>query len=73
MYVQPLSTSLQHSCVQRFAPISSAMPIQDQVFLTLMELRQNFAVADLARWFKRSTSHVSKIIEHWIDVLAEHS
>ena len=61
------------SCVQGFAPQSSTMPVQDQVLLTIMKLRQNFVLADLARRFKRSASQVSKTIKHWIDVLAEHT
>lgn len=61
------------SCLQGFAPSSSIMPVQDQVLLTLMKLRQNFPGADLARRFKISASKVSKIITHWIDVLAEHT
>lgn len=60
------------SCLQGFAP-NSTLPVQDQVLLTFMKLRQNFAVADLARRFKRSASQVSKIIAHWIDVLAVHT
>ena len=61
------------SSLQGFAPQSSTMPVQDQVLLTIMKLRQNFVLADLARRFKISASQVSKTIKHWIDVLAEHT
>ncbi|CAM4487669.1 unnamed protein product [Leuciscus chuanchicus] len=43
------------SCLQRFAPTTSALSAEDQILLTLMKLRQNFVIADLARRFKMST------------------
>ena len=61
------------SCLQGFVRQSSTMPAQDEVLLTLMKLRHNFAVADLARRFKRSASQVSKTLTHWVDILAEHT
>ena len=61
------------SCLRGFVRQSSTMPAQDEVLLTLMKLRHNFAVADLARRFKRSASQVSKTLTHWVDILAEHT
>lgn len=61
------------SCLQRFAPTSSALPAEDQILLTLMKLRQNFVIADLARRFKMSPGQVSKTLKFWIDVMAEHT
>lgn len=49
------------------------MPVVDQILLTLMKLRQNFVIADLARRFKRSPGQVSKTLKFWIDVIAEHT
>ena len=45
----------------------------DQILLTLMKLRQKFIIADLARHFKRSPRQVSKILQFWMDVIAEHT
>uniref|UniRef100_A0A674A1E1 DDE Tnp4 domain-containing protein n=1 Tax=Salmo trutta TaxID=8032 RepID=A0A674A1E1_SALTR len=61
------------SRLQGFAPTSSTMPVVDQILLTLMKLRQNFVIADLARRFKRSPGQVSKTLTFWIDVIAEHT
>lgn len=61
------------SCLKGFAPTSSTMPVVDQILLTLMKLRQNFVIADLARRFKRSPGQVSKTLTFWIDVIAEHT
>ena len=61
------------SCLQRFAPTSSAFSAEDQILLTLMKLRQNFVIADLARRFKMSPGQVSKTLTFWIDVIAEHT
>ncbi len=48
------------SCLQGFAPTSSAMPVADQILMTLMKLRQNFVIADLAKHFGKSHGQVSK-------------
>lgn len=61
------------SCLQRFSPTSSALSAEDQILLTLMKLRQNFVIADLARRFKMSPGQVSKTLKFWIDVIAEHT
>ncbi|KAJ8278435.1 hypothetical protein GJAV_G00087590 [Gymnothorax javanicus] len=60
------------SCLQPFAPAISSMSVVDQILMTLMKLRQNFVMADLARRFKTSQSRVSKIVRRWIDVMSEH-
>lgn len=60
------------TCLQSFAR-TSTMPVVDQIFMTLMKLRQNFVMADLANRFKVSTSQVSKTIKFWIGVMAEHT
>ena len=49
------------------------MPVVDQICLTLMKLRQNFVLDDLAKRFQRSRSEVSKIFTFWIDAMAEHT
>lgn len=41
--------------------------------MTLMKLRQNFVMADLARRFKTSQSQVSKTVGMWIDIMSEHT
>ena len=61
------------SCLQHFAPKSSTLPAEDQILLTLMKLRQNFVIADLAKRFKMSPGQVSKTLKFWIDVIAEHT
>ncbi|KAJ8375535.1 hypothetical protein SKAU_G00061150, partial [Synaphobranchus kaupii] len=61
------------SCLQPFTPTSSSMPVVDQILMTLMKLRQNFVMADLARRFKMSQGQVSKTVGMWIDIMAEHT
>uniref|UniRef100_A0A8C9Z9W7 DDE Tnp4 domain-containing protein n=1 Tax=Sander lucioperca TaxID=283035 RepID=A0A8C9Z9W7_SANLU len=61
------------SCLQHFAPKSSALPAEDQILLTLMKLRKNFVFADLAKRFKMSPGQVSKTLKFWIDVIAVHT
>ncbi|XP_016417374.1 uncharacterized protein LOC107747409 isoform X2 [Sinocyclocheilus rhinocerous] len=61
------------SCLQGFAPTSSAMPVADQILMTLMKLRQNFVIADLAKRFGKSHGQVSKTVKLWIDVLYKHT
>ncbi|XP_035853758.1 uncharacterized protein LOC118494305 [Sander lucioperca] len=61
------------SCLQHFSPKSSTLPAEDQILLTLMKLRQNFVIADLAKRFKMSPGQVSKTLKFWIDVIAEHT
>lgn len=60
------------SCLQTFAPASSSVPIVDQILMTLMKIRQNFVMADLAQWFKTSQDQVSKTVGIWIDIMSEH-
>lgn len=61
------------TCLQPFAPTSSSMPVVDQILMTLMKLRQNFVMADLARKFKTSQGQVSKTVGIWIDIMSEHT
>ncbi|KAK9952733.1 hypothetical protein ABG768_018540, partial [Culter alburnus] len=61
------------SCLQRFAPTSSALPAEDLILLTLMKLRQKFVIVDLARCCKMSPGQVSKTLKFWIDVMDEHT
>lgn len=49
------------------------MPIVDQITTTVMKLRQNFVMADLARRFKISQGQVSKTVGMWIDIMSEHT
>ncbi|KAL7387754.1 hypothetical protein ABVT39_000377 [Epinephelus coioides] len=51
---------------------SPSMPVVDQILLTLMKLRQNFVMADLARQFKISQGQVSKTMGIWLDIMCEH-
>ncbi|XP_049905572.1 uncharacterized protein LOC126393433 [Epinephelus moara] len=60
------------SCLQPFAPASSSMPVVDQILMTLMKLRQNFDMADLARRFKTPQHQVKKTVGMWIDIMSEH-
>uniref|UniRef100_A0A667W8G4 THAP-type domain-containing protein n=1 Tax=Myripristis murdjan TaxID=586833 RepID=A0A667W8G4_9TELE len=60
------------SCLQPFAPTTSSVPVVDQILMTLMKLRQNFVMADVARRFKTSQSQVSKTVGQWIDIMSEH-
>lgn len=50
------------ACLQPFAPASPSMPVVDQILMTLMKLRQNFVMADLACRFKTSQGQVSKTV-----------
>lgn len=59
------------SCLQPFALTTSSVPVVDQILMTLMKLRQNFVMADLARRFQISQSQVSKTVGHWIDLMSE--
>ncbi|XP_055032015.1 uncharacterized protein [Misgurnus anguillicaudatus] len=61
------------TCLQPFAPSSSSMPVVDQILMTLMKLRLNLVMADLARRFKTSQGQVSKTVGIWIDIMAEHT
>ncbi len=60
------------SCLQPFSPTTSSMPVVDQNLMTLMKLRQNFVMADLAQQFKTSQGQVSKTVGLWIDIMSEH-
>ncbi len=60
------------ACLQPFAPASPSMPVVDQILMTLMKLRQNFVMADLARRFKISQGQVSKTVGMWVDIMCEH-
>ncbi|XDV26614.1 hypothetical protein PO909_030270 [Leuciscus waleckii] len=61
------------TCPQPFAPTSSTMPVVDQILMTLMKLRLNFVMADLARQFKASQGQVSKTVGICIDIMSEHT
>ncbi len=41
--------------------------------MTLMKLRQNFVIADLAKRFGKSHGQVSKTVKFWIDALYKHT
>uniref|UniRef100_A0A671UHG4 THAP-type domain-containing protein n=1 Tax=Sparus aurata TaxID=8175 RepID=A0A671UHG4_SPAAU len=60
------------ACLQTLAPASPSMPVVDQILMTLMKLRQNFVMADLARRFKISQGQVSKTVGMWVDIMCEH-
>uniref|UniRef100_A0A671XQ01 DDE Tnp4 domain-containing protein n=1 Tax=Sparus aurata TaxID=8175 RepID=A0A671XQ01_SPAAU len=60
------------ACLQPFAPASPSMPVVDQILMTLMKLRQNFVMADLARRFKISQGQVNKTVGMWVDIMCEH-
>lgn len=60
------------ACLQPFAPATPSMAVVDQILMTLMKLRQNFVMADLARRFKISQGQVSKTVGMWIDIMSEH-
>ncbi|XP_034043800.1 uncharacterized protein LOC117525943 isoform X1 [Thalassophryne amazonica] len=60
------------ACLQPFSPASPSMPVVDQILMTLMKLRQNFVMADLARRFKVSQGLVSKTVGMWVDIMCEH-
>ncbi|XP_024124610.1 uncharacterized protein si:dkey-56d12.4 [Oryzias melastigma] len=59
-------------CLKPFSPTSLSMPFVDQILMTLMKLRQNFVMADLARRFKVSQREASKTVQMWIDIMFEH-
>lgn len=59
-----------HLMVQVLLPFrkrSFSLPVVDQILMTLMKLKLNSLVGDIARRFKVSQSLASKIIAHWID------
>ncbi|XP_057673018.1 uncharacterized protein si:dkey-56d12.4 [Corythoichthys intestinalis] len=59
------------STMLQFGKKSCSIPIVDQILMTLMKLRQNLALGDLAHRFRVCTSTVSNIITYWIDTLGE--
>lgn len=60
------------ACLKPFSHVSSSMSVVDQILMTLMKLKQNFVMADLARRFKISQGQVSKIVKMWVDIMCEH-
>ncbi|XP_042350772.1 uncharacterized protein LOC121949214 [Plectropomus leopardus] len=60
------------SLLQPFAPTSLSTPVVDQILMTLMKLRQNFDMADLARRFKTLVTEVRMTVGVWIDIMCEH-
>ncbi|XP_076471887.1 uncharacterized protein LOC143301465 [Babylonia areolata] len=58
--------------VQQFAHKKWRMPVSEQILMTLMKLKLNLLLADLARRFGVSESLVSKTISFWIDALETH-
>lgn len=54
-------------------PCSPSVPVVNQIPTTLMKLRQNFVMADLARRFKISQGQVSKTVGMWVDITHEGS
>lgn len=60
------------ACLKPFSNASSSMSVVDQILMTLMKLKQNFVMADLARRFKISQGQVSKIVKMWVDIMCEH-
>lgn len=58
-------------CMSKFGKKGVKMPVSDQILMTLMKLRLNLFLGDLARRFGVSESFVSKTITYWIDKLAK--
>ncbi|XP_034038995.1 uncharacterized protein LOC117521760 [Thalassophryne amazonica] len=59
------------ACLHPFAPALPSVPFVDQILMTLMKLRQNFVMADLAHRFKVSQAQVSKTVRMWVDIMCE--
>lgn len=56
------------SCLHGFATMTSEMPIQDQILLTLMKIRYNCDISDLASQFKTSQLHACETLKYWTEV-----
>lgn len=57
------------SCLHGFASTtSSTMPVEDQILLTLMKMRHNCSIDDLATQFQTSQLHACETLTHWTDV-----
>uniref|UniRef100_A0AAQ4QKW3 DDE Tnp4 domain-containing protein n=1 Tax=Gasterosteus aculeatus aculeatus TaxID=481459 RepID=A0AAQ4QKW3_GASAC len=54
-----------------FSKPSCSIPVVDQILMTLMKLKLNLVLGDVAKHFKVSKGEVSKVIAHWIDTLGE--
>uniref|UniRef100_A0A672JI91 THAP-type domain-containing protein n=1 Tax=Salarias fasciatus TaxID=181472 RepID=A0A672JI91_SALFA len=54
-----------------FSKPSVQLPVVDQILMTLMKLRLNLLLGDIAHRFNVSTSMASIVIGHWIDVMGE--
>ena len=59
-------------CMTPFAKKEWKLPVGDQILMTLMKVKLNLLLADLARRFGVSESLVSKTISFWLDKLAAH-
>ncbi|KAG1951020.1 hypothetical protein F2P79_011251 [Pimephales promelas] len=51
--------------------LSIILPVVDQILMTLMKLKLNLILGDIAHRFNVSTSMASIVISHWIDVMGE--
>ncbi|XP_039528263.1 uncharacterized protein LOC120479648 [Pimephales promelas] len=54
-----------------FSKLSIILPVVDQILMTLMKLKLNLILGDIAHRFNVSTSMASIVISHWIDVMGE--
>ncbi|XP_041730484.2 uncharacterized protein LOC121562211, partial [Coregonus clupeaformis] len=54
-----------------FSKPSITLPVVDQILMTLMKLKLNLILGDIAHRFNVSTSMASIVISHWIDVMGE--
>ena len=60
------------NCMKPFAQTKVKMPVCDQILMTLMKLKLNLLMGDLARRFGISDSFVSKTVSFWIDKLSQY-
>ncbi len=56
---------------KQFNVFNFSMPLDDQILLVLLRLRQDLELGMLARTFSVSTSYASKVFNSWITVMAE--
>ncbi|XP_076154962.1 uncharacterized protein LOC143138353 [Alosa pseudoharengus] len=54
-----------------FSKPSITLPVVDQILMTLIKLKLNLILGDIAHRFNVSTSMASIVISHWIDVMGE--
>ncbi|KAG1946696.1 transcriptional repressor p66-alpha [Pimephales promelas] len=54
-----------------FSKLTITLPVVDQILMTLMKLKLNLILGDIAHRFNVSTSMASIVISHWIDVMGE--